>query len=399
VKKILVAVVGSIATGLAGCTPPNNNTIRVSKADYEKIHVNPPAFESRTFVKKGLGCNYTAASSESVAAAAIGSFLIKEGVEYVADYLKKKAEYLNADVVVNGRALLSSEDMSFWPSSTAADSYNLSKAEFIDAAVENESAKYKYGKKILKSDDKGLLVANKKARDSAGEIYDNNNSKVVVQTTSEDLCVLVVVGEYKVGKDKVVTDENTDRKSFISDIQTNFIKSTKANVAQLENYNIALPGIKDVDLPLPLQDLNQDPSFVIEMRLIPVATKDKVVYFLSATNVFYPNPLHVGTINGPDRKLAVELTLGTNKPTIILEKVKSPAILDENFLATRYTSFESDVNTHYQTVDVKITEGPDALPTAKLEADVAAKKDDILAYLLSKLIDKDKAKEDAADQK
>lgn len=395
-KKILISVAITVTTGLAGCTSPNNNTIRVSKADYEKIVVNPPGFETRVFVKKGLDCNYTAGSSESVAAVAIGSFIIEKGADYLADYLKKQAEYLNADVVLNGKSILSSVDMSFWPSVEASNSYNAKRNDLVSAAIATEEARYKRANKNVKADDTALLAAGKKAGDSAGNAYDKDNSIVKVETTSEDLCVLVVAGEYKVGKDKVSINKDTERKSFNSDIQTNFTKKTKANVAQLENYSIALPGIKDTNLPLPLQDLNEDPSLVVELRLIPVATKEKLVYFISATNVFYPNPLHKGTVNGPDRKLSIELTLGASKPTILLDKVQSPAILDENYLATRYTKFESDVNTHYQSVDVRISEGPDALPTAKLETDIAAKKDDIVTYLLSKLIDKDKAKEDTA---
>lgn len=358
---------------MTGCNTPTQNSFQTGPANYSNIEKNAPVIEARLFTKLSSNCTSIGTSQEALPALVVTGlgFLVKEGVAHGKQYLEKQAAYLSADIKLNAKAFLSFEKTPLWPPQGLASDYLTGKAEKAKQAGEASDKAYKIDKPGTKSDDIDIISSRDKAISNAGKEYDDAPNEI--KATRNDLCLLVVAGEYKASS----TESAKLKKDFVA------FTGARANL--LDEYSMPLPALDVSDYPRPFDTLNKDPSFLIEMHLTPTPVGGKMLYTLKPTYIFYPYPLHKKSANGLERKVTIEVTLGENKLLLTFDNLKSGSTYDSSDLATKYTLLEAPINQHFQTVDVNIIEGPDSMPTAKILNDIAAQDKTIEKYLIEKI--------------
>ncbi|KOY01662.1 hypothetical protein [Pseudomonas nunensis] len=354
-----------------GCFTPQTGTIKSADADYHSIKNSAPTIvETRVFVKKGSLCNYQNEDNETGVEIAIASFLINFAVDKVEEAIKKEAAYLNSEVTSSGSSLLSVGDSAFWPSTSVLNNYSATREAKVDNAEFNAKSDYLKAHPRVKDGDAAMATAIKSARDNSGAEFDRNTPQVT-SDVSESLCVLAVLGEYS-------------NRDINHDMLTKYMDTTGAKEQSLKNYSLIVPGMSQSGLPKPFEGLVKDPSIVAEIQIIPVGKKDTVQYFVVPKNLFYANPLHKHTFGGLERNITIVLTLGDRTPTLILEKMKSGNNYNSRLLATKGVSFEAPREKAFQSIQVRIGEGSDSMPTADLLTAAAGKKAEVAKALIEK---------------
>ncbi|MHC8313358.1 hypothetical protein ACYZUC_27655 [Pseudomonas sp. GT1P32] len=388
-KAKLTALTACIV--LSACKTLTPNSFNVGEVDYDKLNglndVDRPAIAgARVFSKNGSACYKTAGGDESGVAIAVSAagFLIKEGVAYGKSQLEKRAAYLNSDIVISGSTFV--QDIprkdptgkevtaKAWPAIEVANRYEIDKADKVAKAEQKAQSALK--KNATKDE---IREARKNAADSAAKSYDLTNASPEFKTGEDDLCVLIVAGEYQEGATGLEAWNRFAKKNDLTEV---------SNVTELETageysgYSLSVPGSKDKK---PFQDLKKDPSFIAELHIIPTSVKGGVMYTIKPTYIFYPYPLHKGTANGLERKLTIEVGLGEGKPTMLFEHIVSGKQYRTRDILSSWVAYKTDGAKQYQEVSVKVSEGPDSMPTAKIMTDLAAKDAAIEKYLIDKL--------------
>lgn len=360
-----------LVLSMAGCFTPKAGTIKSADADYVAMKKSAPTIiETRVFVKKDSSCNYQNNDNEAAVEVAVASFLINFAADKVEEAIKKEAAYLNSEVASSGSSLLSVGDSAFWPSVSVLNNYSLVREAKVDDAAMNARFEYLDAHPATKEDDAAMAMAIKAARDDRGAEFDRNTPQVTAKM-SESLCVLAILGEY--------ADKGIDREMLES-----YMRVTDAKEQSLSNYSLIVPGMSPSGLPKPFAGLVKDPTLVVEIQVIPVGKKDTVQYFVVPKNLFYANPLHKHTLGGLERNINITLTLGDRTPTLILEKMRSGNYYSSRLLATKGVSFEAPREKAFQSVQVRIGEGSDSMPTADFLTAAAGKKTEVAKALIEK---------------
>lgn len=382
---------------LTACKTLSQNSFNVGEVNYEKMNGkdNPAIAGARVFSKFGSDCNINSASDESGAAIAVSAaaFLIKEGVAYGKGELEKKAAYLSSDVVISGSTFIKGspagnpvtqkiDTPTAWPDIAVANKYEIERSAAIKKAEKQAS------NEILAKNGKATKEQIKEAENTAaikaGKEYDDLNKSSEFKTGQNDLCVLLVAGEYKDGATNLDAWNRLADKNGLTKVDS--LEKLYSD-GEYSDYKLSVPGSKD---KRPFQDLTTDPSLIVELHLIPTSVKGGVMYTIKPTYLFYPYPLHKGTAKNLERKLTIELGLGEKKPTILLERMISGKQYRTNDMLSSFVSFNAEGTTQYQEVSLKVSEGPDKMPTAKILTDLAGKDKDIEKYLIDKLQEKAK---------
>lgn len=370
----------SLSMLVVGCSSNiSTDVFNTGKANYEKVNADNPSTkaETRVFIKNGQTCDYRSTRPEGAFMVTIGTFAIKQGASYLAEYLKARADYLSGDVTLTGKSMLSIPDkQAYWPQDAAVSTIQNARKAAVDDAKRNEIDTYKKAHPKVASTDKAFRKAVDDAGAQAGKDYDQSSAKTVtLQSSPTDLCILAIAGEYKPGANGSV-------------IEKDFAKANKAEINKLDQYSTSIPAIRAEDTPKPFQGLVSDPSMVLEMHVVATEKGDKIMYTLVPTNLFYPNPLHKETVNGLERKLTITTKLADNSPVITFEHIKSGAIYGASEISRSYTQFEAGKDDRFHDVTLTIVEGPDKMPTAEALNAAVDKKDDVINYLVDKLTEK-----------
>ncbi|WP_156043948.1 hypothetical protein [Pseudomonas mandelii] len=367
-KELSIAI---LTVTVVGCTAPTPNSFRTGDADYDSVKTHAPVAETRVFVRQSGVCKSLGTSAESLPPLAISalSYIVKEGVAYGKDYLDKQAAYLSADVVLNANAYLTFDKSNAWPNeSTAQEAKQNRDGQVAEAAMEARDS-YQQAHPKATATDKGLVASVEEAKKAARERY----SKLTkIQGSDNDLCVLIVAGEYQAHNGHTKHKED-------------FTKFSGANTELLDQYRMSVPGTAFNESPKPFDNLSSDPSFIAELHVVPTVVNEKMVYTIKPNYIFYPKPLHKNTANGLERKVMIELGFGTNKPALSFDTLKSGWVYDNDDLISKYVMFEAPINQSYQSISIKVTEGPDKMPTAKMLADLSARDKDLEKYLIDKI--------------
>lgn len=420
-RKILTLSACLMISACGGHAP---SSIRVDEVKYDKIEKSHPVIiGARAFMKKGDACATVAdPGAESLGATlaiSAASYLIKEGVAYGKDYLEKRAAYLNADVFVSASTFISGPkvkqpdgklggDYQSWPSPVFLGKLASDRATAVEVAKSDAKATAQAKKGATKEE---VTAAEEAAGKAAAAKFDAEKDKREIQPSAEDMCVLVVAGKYQEGASGAASWGRFRDSSGLSDNlgaqgpKENAITKGLPTAYSYRGYAMRQPGLDTSWTKIPFQDLVSDPSLIVELHLIPTPVKDGVIYTIRPTYLFYPYPMHKGTANGLERKMTIEVSLGESKPTILLERMTSGAQYRASDLISNYVSHKVESNGSFQEVGVKVSEGPDSMPTAKILTDLAAKDETVTKYLVDKLEEKAKergyieAKEDEAAKK
>lgn len=317
-KKVLFT---SLYLALAACSTPDSSNFRVGSIDYENLSSDHAIKEVRlfkSFVSKGQNCPLQS-SSETIppfALAGVG-YVGKELIAYGKSQLEKRAEYLESDIVLNGKAILP-----VWPDDSDPD--------------------------------------------------------------RAELCLLVIAGEFGDTPDDAAIERF--RASQRAGTMDSYFREIMAS------YNQQIPGVGDVTGPF--TDIRRDPSILIEIKVVPAkADSDgKWFYIATPTYMLYPSPLHMMTTSRAGRKLGVEYSIGSETGSIALDGFESGAAYESGLLQQRFSITDNKGGKATTVVTVKVVEGPDKMPTAKLMRDLAGKDAEIQAWLDEKL-------KELADQK
>lgn len=392
---------------VSACGGLTQSSIRVDEVKYEKIENSRPVITgARAFIKKGDACATVAdPGAESLGATlaiSAASYLIKEGVAYGKDYLEKRAAYLNADVFISASTFISAPPVmqsdnklgggyQSWPSNEFLGKLASDKVSSVEKAKSDAKATAQAKKGATKEQ---IAAAEETAGKAAAAKFDAEKDKREIQPSAEDLCVLVVAGKYQEGASGAPSWGRFRDFAGLSDnpgvLGTYEKPITKGlpTAYSYRGYAMRLPGLETKSTKIPFQDLVSDPSLIVELHLIPTPVKDGVIYTIRPTYLFYPYPMHKGTANRLERRMTVEVSLGENKPTILLERMTSGAQYRAGDLVSNYVSQKVDSNGSFQEIAVKVSEGPDAMPTAKILTDLAAKDEAVSKYLVDKLEEK-----------
>ncbi|MEN1399002.1 hypothetical protein [Pseudomonas aeruginosa] len=406
-RKILTISACLMVSACGGLT---QSSIKVDEVKYDKIEKSRPVIiGGRAFIKKGDACSTVkdpgAESLGATLAISAASYLIKEGVAYGKDYLEKRAAYLNADVFVSASTFISAPPVrqpdgklgggyQSWPSPEFLGKLASERAAVVEKAKSDARATAQAKKGSTKEQ---IAAAEDAAGKAAAATFDAGKDKREIKPSAEDLCVLIVAGKYQEGASGGPSWGRFRDFAGLSDnpgvLVANEDPITKGlpTAYSYRGYAMRLPGLDTKSTKIPFQDLVSDPSLIVELHLIPTPVKDGVIYTIRPTYLFYPYPMHKGTANGLERKITVEVSLGENKPTILLERMTSGAQYQAGDLVSNYVSHKVESNGSFQEIAVKVSEGPDAMPTAKILTDIAAKDETVTKYLVDKL--EEKAKE------
>jgi hypothetical protein len=370
---------------LAGCSNTTTTDVfNTGKVDYNAVNSNATVAraETRVFVKNGSQCDYRSTTPEGgVVALAIASFVVKQATEYFAQYMTDKANYLKGDVSLNGKSLIVLGDNSYWPTEK-----NLALTKKADTAKSTalqdayEEFMLSQPKKKGESESSYQNRAKKYAIGKADHIAkaSERSPNVKLENSANDLCVLLVAGNYKPGVAKEASDK----------LLNTFATKNAAFASRITDYSSPSPMVADDSTPRPFDELTEDPSMVLEMHIVATEKVDNVLYTVIPTNLFYPYPLHRGTVNGLERKLAIKTKLGEHEPTITMDHLKSGAVYGSLQLSRSYVQFEDEKKKRFQEVALTVTESPDKMPTAKALEAAAESKDKVNAYLIEKLTEK-----------
>ena len=381
---------------LVGCSNSTKTDVfNTGKVNYEKVNDAKAVerAETRVFVKNGAKCNYRSNDKEGgVIVLAVASFVVKQGTEYLAQYLTDKANYLKSDITLHGKSLINTSSGTYWPTEanlTIEKQANLDKKEAVRKNYEL------FMNTNSKKNEESESAFEKRAQNFAKKEGDRvsqeslKNPKIEIKSTKDDLCILLVAGNYKSGGGKEVTNK----------IVTDFQKGNTAFPERIFEYRSPLPMVDAAHTPKPFDDLIDDPSMVLEMHVVSTEKPEKLLITVVPTNLFYPYPLHKGTVSSLERKVTIKTKLGSNEPTVILEHLKSGAVYGVEQLARNYVQFEVDKTAKFTDVEMTVAEGPDKMPTAKALEAAAANKDKVNDYLIEKLTERLGTDEQKAAQK
>ncbi|MCJ1884234.1 hypothetical protein LNN38_05170 [Pseudomonas sp. LA21] len=350
---------------LFGCASQTTSDVfGTGSVDYKKINIQNPVAraETRLFIRNGSGCDYLSTRPEGAFGVEIGLFVAKQGLDYLAEYMKAKADYLSSDVTISGKSSLSIEGRQpYWPQEESIMAIAKEKEGILLKAKNQAMALYKSEtdpEKKKKAIDAALAEASAK--------FDKEREKTVTLTNSDqDLCILVIAGKYY---------PNGDGKAAMD----KFAQANNADTGKLGDYHASTPTILVTDDVKPFDGLKDDPTMVLELHVVATEKTNTILYTIVPTNLFYPRPLHKGTVNGLERKLTITTKLGDLPTSITLDHMISGSPYTVSQLAKAANSFETDKERRFQQVEVTVSEGPDKLPTAKALKAAADKED--LAY-------------------
>ncbi|MHB2242741.1 hypothetical protein [Pseudomonas monsensis] len=310
-KKVIVLA----SVMLSACSNYDSTSFETKKYDYRDLVKNPPVKEVRVFslVDKTGKCplQSTKETPQALVISAVG-WLAKEAIAYGKSELEARAQYLESDIKLNGRALLLKD----WP---------------------------------------------------------------VNATDKEGLCLLLLAGEFQASPDTPALEAFRAHKE--PDTTLEGIKGFRETMS---SYHLQIPGAEPVVNPF--TGLTGNPDFLMEVRITPKTVGSVLNYVVSPTYLLYPHPLHKMTFNGPKRKLTVDLGLGDSKAALALDDFQSGHEYTASSLKTRYALAASTSGKPFSALSFVVTEGPDAVPTAKALRALADKSDD-----LNKIVD-DKVK-------
>lgn len=294
-------------TLLSGCSNLDTSSFNTGGIDYTKLKKNPPVNEVRLYQfadESGTCPLQQSLETPATLALTVIGYGAKELIAYGKSELEKRAEYLESDVKLNGRGVLTTE----WPPATPSERSGLCL----------------------------LLVA--------GEFSANSSGDDVLKKFGQAV------------KPTMAIDGNTGLRSLFN------------------QYELPVPGLTSLNGPF--TGLNNDPSFMVEVRVTTTKTSDgKTHYVLAPTYLVYPEPLHKMTTNGPRRKIGISVELGDATAAISLDDFQSGGLYDASSLKTRYAIAESASGKPFGAVAMVVTEGPDKLPTAKVMRDLAAQQE------------------------
>jgi hypothetical protein len=162
----------------------------------------------------------------------------------------------------------------------------------------------------------------------------------------------------------------------------------------MSNYELQIPGSEPIVNPF--TGLNGNPDFLMEVRITSKTVSGVLNYAVTPTYLLYPHPLHKMTVNGPNRKLTVDLSLGDAKAALSLDDFQSGHVYTAHSLKTRYALAASSSGKPFGAMTFVVTEGPDSLPTSKAFRAAAEKTDDLNKIVQDK-VNEALAKEAAKD--
>lgn len=370
---------------LAGCSSATTTDVfNTGKVDYGAVNskTSEARAETRVFVKNGSQCDYRSTNPEGgVIALAIASFALKQATEYFAQYMTDKANYLKGDVSLSGKSLIVLGGDSYWPTDrnlALSRKNDSAKSEALQNAYEEFLSSHP--KKKGQSENDYQDRARKYATDKADQVALSleKSPAITLENSASDLCILLVAGNYKPG----VAKEKSDR------LLSLFSTKNEAFPSRITDYFSPLPLVAHEGTPRPFDELTEDPSMVLELHVVATEKVDSILYTVVPTNLFYPYPLHKGTVNGLERKLVIKTNLAEHEPAITLDHLKSGAVYGALQLSRNYAQFEDEKTKRFQDVVLTVTEGPDKMPTAKALEAAAESKDKVNAYLIEKLTEK-----------
>ncbi|WP_139833014.1 MULTISPECIES: hypothetical protein [unclassified Pseudomonas] len=296
---------------ISACSHLDSTSFESKNYDYSDLSKNPPIKEVRVFsiVDQTGKCplQSTKETPQALVISAIG-WLAKEAIAYGKSELEARAQYLESDIKLNGRALLVSD----WPVNPAK---------------------------------------------------------------KEGLCLLLVAGKFEATPNTPALD------AFRAHVQPNTVLDGEGGFREtMSDYQLQIPGAEPIANPF--TGLTGNPDFLMEVRVTPKTVGGTLNFVVSPTYMLYPHPLHKMTFNGPKRKLTVDLGLGDSKAALALDDFQSGHEYTASSLKTRYALASSASGKPFGALSFVVTEGPDALPTAKALRAVAEKTDD-----LNKIVD------------
>lgn len=210
------------------------------------------------------------------------------------------------------------------------------------------------------------------------------NSKAILpvwpdasQPRRAELCLLVIAGQFGDSPDESVI-ERFRASQRPGSTATGFSKL-------MAGYNQQIPGVGDVTGPF--TDIKRDPSFLIEIKVVPYKADADGKWFYTATPTYmlYPSPLHTMTTSKVSRKLSVEYSIGSETGSIALDGFDSGAAYESGHLQQRYSITDQKGGESTTVATVKVIEGPDKMPTAKLMRDLASKDAEFQSWIDGKL--------------
>ncbi len=217
------------------------------------------------------------------------------------------------------------------------------------------------------------------------------NSKAILPLWPDDgdsdraeLCLLVIAGEFGDTPDDATIERF--RASQRAGATDSYFREIMAS------YNQQIPGVGDVTGPF--TDIRRDPSILIEIKVVPkkADSDGNWFYIVTPTYMLYPSPLHMMATSRVGRKLGVEYSIGSETGSISLEGFRSGAAYESGLLQQRFSITNYKGGKATTVVTIKVVEGPDRMPTAKLMRDLAGKDVEIQTWLDEKL-------KEIADQK
>lgn len=361
-KLPIIAVLAGLSTGCTNYT--QSDVFRTGNVNYEKVNSNnqAPRAETRVFIKNGSVCDYASTRAESAFGVEIGMLLVKQGLDYLAEYMKAKADYLSSDVILNGKSSLAIEGIQpYWPQEESVVAISKEKEGVLTTSRNQAISLYASENNVDKR--KKLIDDFVAAKEE--KFYAERTKTVQLSTSAQDLCVLVIAGSYGAKHDG-------------AEIERQFAAANGANIAKLNQYAASTPTIRKEEDAKPFEGLLSDPTLVIELHLVATEKTKTVQYTIVPTNLFYPYPLHRGTVDKLQRKLTLTVKLGDLPVSIVWDHLVSGSPYPSAIMAKTQNQLETDKDRRFQNIEITIAEGPDKAPTAKALREAADKED--LAY-------------------
>lgn len=342
---------------LAGCSgTPASDVFYTGPVNYDALDRHPITAKTKVFVKRGYSCNYKAKAGESGALVALlVPTLVEKLVDVGFDKVKEYNAYLNADVTLKGTSLLAYEKLpAAWPLSEEGDRKALDKQQFIEGEMAKVAAGYLQQNKKHSIEDAQFKALEVDKRERFANTFDKTNV-ALLQASPNDLCVLLVAGNYRSDTSTAALDE--------------FVRREGASAEQLRAYQSKVPTIESADVDFPFKGLVGAPSLVYEAHLVVSPDSEVNTFAVVPQNLFYPNALHQGVVNKTERKLTIITTLGSHIQPLELQHIKAGAVYSTGDISNAWVMFTAPKNEAFQQISLSVSEGPDKMITsAMLEA-------------------------------